>query len=81
MAALRAARQGLQALTGLQAPAWAAQQSSGFTSLSLGSWWHGTGSAAAASAAALGWQLVTALLPSLDDVRLLAVPKKKVRLV
>ena len=57
---------------------WAAQQSSSFTSLTLGSWWQGTSSSpAAASAAALGWQQVTALIPSLADMQLLAAPKKK----
>lgn len=77
-AALRAARQGLRALS--RTPALAAQQQAGFTSLTLGSWWQGTGSPAAANAAALGWQRVTALLPSLEDMQLLAAPKKKVRL-
>ena len=75
MAAFRAARQGLQALC--SAPALAVQQRAGFTSLTLGSWWQGTASPAAANAAALGWQRVTALLPSLEDMRLLAAPKKK----
>ena len=74
-AALRAARQGLQLLGGQNA--WAAQQSSSFTSLTLGSWWQGTSSPAAASAAALGWQRVTALIPSLADMQWLAAPKKK----
>ena len=77
MAAFRAARQGLRALCGT--PALAAQQQAGFTSLTLGSWWQGTASPAAANAAALGWQRVTALLPSLEDMQLLAAPKKKVR--
>lgn len=77
MAAFRAARQGLQALC--SAPALAAQQQAGFTSLTLGSWWQGTASPAAANAAALGWQRVTALLPSLEDMQLLAAPKKKAR--
>ena len=75
-AALRAARQSLQLLGGQTG--WAAQQSSSFTSLTLGSWWQGTSSSpAAASAAALGWQRVTALIPSLADMQLLAAPKKK----
>lgn len=82
MAAARATRQGLQLLSG-RSGLWAAQQSSGFTSLTLGSWWQGTASPAAASAAPLGWQRVTALLPSLpatlEDAQLLAAPKKKVR--
>lgn len=78
MSALRgAARGGLQLLN--TRTGWAAQQSSGFTSLTLGSWWQGTSSAAAAPSGALGWQRVTALLPSaLADLQWLAAPKKKV---
>ncbi|KAL4422708.1 hypothetical protein ABPG75_008905 [Micractinium tetrahymenae] len=58
---------------------WAAQQSSGFASLTLGSWWRGATSGAAAPAAALGWQRLAGLLPSsLADSQLLAAPKKKV---
>ena len=78
MAALRAARNSLQLLAAGRA-GWAAQQSSSFSSLALGSWWQGTTSPAVASAAALGWQRVAALVPSLADVQLLAVPKKKAR--
>lgn len=60
---------------------WAAQQSSGFSSLTLGSWWQGTTSPAASSAAALGWQRLAGLVPSLADSQLLAAPKQKVRLL
>jgi len=76
MSGLRASRAALQLLGGRAG--FAAQQSSSFTSLTLGSWWQGTASPAAASAAALGWQRVTALIPSLADTQLLAAPKKKV---
>lgn len=68
MSGLRASRAALQLLDGRAG--FAAQQSS---------WWQGTASPAAAAAAALGWQRVTALIPSLADMQLLAAPKKKVR--
>ena len=84
MAAFRAARQGLQALAcGPAALQQCSSSSSSFSTLSLAStgsgWWpSGTSIGAAGAAAALGWQRVTALIPSLADATLLAVPKKKV---
>ena len=77
--ALRGGRGALQVLH-IRGP-WAAQQSSGFSSLTLGSWWQGTTSPAASSAAALGWQRLAGLVPSLADSQLLAAPKQKVRLL
>lgn len=78
----QAARQALQGLHLLGGRAgWAAQQCSGFSSLTLGSWWQGSSSSAASTAAALGWQRLRDLLPApLADAQWLAVPKRKVRL-
>lgn len=70
-------RQGLQLLGGRAG--FAAQQCSGFTSLTLGSWWSGTTTAAAAPAVALGWQRLSGAVPTLSDVRWMAAPKRKVR--
>lgn len=77
--AARHALKGLQLLGGRAGCA--AQQCSGFSSLTLGSWWQGSSSSAAAPAAALGWQRLRDLLPApLADAQWLAVPKHKVRL-
>lgn len=70
---------GLQQLASQAAADWTAPQSSGFSSLVLGSWWRNAASGAAVPAAALGWQRLAGLLPSsLADSQLLAAPKKKV---
>ncbi|KAL4448959.1 hypothetical protein ABPG77_007676 [Micractinium sp. CCAP 211/92] len=69
----------VQQLGSQWAAGWAAQQSSGFSSLVLGSWWRNGATESAVPAAALGWQRLAGLLPSsLADSQLLAAPKKKV---
>lgn len=78
MTGLRGSRLTLQQLlTCSRAFSETQQHSRAFTSLTLGSWRSATTSPAAASAAALGWQRVAALVPSLADAQWLAAPKHK----